>query len=686
MAHQKRERHEVEDKFDQAAQAQRSAARSYWLNFAFLRGKQWTHVNSATGRLEEVPSDEQVRATINKMTSASRTIVSKLLQRRLQFEVSANSADDAAIEGAKLGDSILHAVHEAHQWEHLRTNFAWAMWKGGFAGICTEWDPSLGKPTALADDGRNLPSGDTRETVLSAADFVVQPGVRDAHTAQWWIKLEALPPSVVKDKYGLDAPPEGDAYSALSSLEQLLVGAHTSELGRPGLSTPLTRVLTYYERPSKSNKKGKLCVVVGGKAVFDGEWPFPFVDHLNLVVGRETELENTWMGDTTLSAARSVQAAYNSAWSNILEHLDTVGNTRMLTPNSAAELAEVYTDRIGENIVYMDGMDAPRWMEVPQIAGWILQLPQQLGAELDDILSVHAISKGSAPANIESGYGLAVLAEQDSTPIGKMNGAVVDVFSRLGTMVLKLYEDNVKEKRTAIIHMPGEPPATATWTGEDLHGQTQAHVPLELVAPRSRAAQAQFAEKAMQMQLITTLEELTRLAEMPGEREVISAVRPHVARARRENAAMAQGQVRIPENFDEHNVHITEHNHFRCSNRYEGLSPAFKDVFSNHVKAHETMAAEEAGLQQGRAAMGGPAMAAAPKADGSEAVPVEMPEGIVTGGVPLEQQTLSDQLSGDEAMAVQREQSAEDSENAAVVQQQMERDAILELANIQQGV
>lgn len=682
----KNQDHRIVDLYQKGLKAQSHANSNFWANSAFIRGHQWVHFNPSNRRLEEVPDDDRVRATINRLWPGSRTIMSKLVQRRLQFEVQPNSADDVAIHGSKIAESILEAVKKEHQWEDLRESVGWSLWKGGTAAIAIDWNPSKGKPTALADDGRKLPSGDTEETALSLAEFVIQPGARLAESAEWWIKAQALPPSQVKAKYGLSDEPPADATTGLSPLERGLVFANALGDNSPtstGQGVDLTLVLTYYERPNPNSPNGSVEVVVDNKTVWGPkEWPFPFVDYLNIATARETIVENTWMGETVVSIARPVQAAYNAAWSNILEHVDLAGNARLMVPHSAYELSEQYSDKIGEQILYMDNMDKPAWLSPPSLPGWLLQLPSQLRDEIDDILGVHDISRGSAPANIESGYGLAVLAEQDSTPLGKMSSSMAAMFSRVASMVLKLYEANVKETRTAVISMPGMPPETTPWSGSDLAGQTEAVVPAELVAPRSRAAQAQFAEKALQMGLINSLEDMVRLAEAPGEREILAAVRPDVDRARRENAAMAQGKVEFPEDFDNHALHIAEHNAFRKTARYEALPAQIKDIYAAHNQAHETMAAEAAARQQKHMLMGGHALANAPKSDAADQEVTLDPN----APPPAADQTVMDQLSGSIANAVNREDAQASSEGAAIDQQNNERDAVLQLANVSQGM
>ncbi len=92
--------------------------------------------------------------------------------------------------------------------------------------------------------------------------------------------------------------------------------------------------------------------------------------------------------------------------------------------------------------------------------------------------------------------------------------------------------------------------------------------------------------------------------------DFIEGVDPQVAKARRENYEIMQGEVCIPRDFDNHAVHIEEHNAERLSARYERATPDLQHVMDQHVQAHSTMAAEEAG-QQAMKMQYAPALAAA---------------------------------------------------------------------------
>lgn len=627
----------VRERWDLATKALRAEQHDYWLNHSFLLGHQWLWFNPATRRLDELPHDpERVMATVNRIWPSSRIIISKVMQRELTFEVPPNAADDATMRGASTAESILEDVRHTHQWESLREQAVWAAWKGGTSAIVVDWDPNAPGPTIpvpgeSGEPESEVPAGDTKESVCSIADMAWEPGHKDPEHARWWIKAEVLPPGDVQATYDLSKVPVADAAAGMTPFQAKLLKAHADARGDDGVSPELTIVLTYYERPNRERPKGYICVVVGEEMAFKGDWPFPFTDHLNFGLMRETVIENRGSGETVMTMARPVQTAYNASWSAIIEHMKLAGNARLFVPASALAILSDLSDLPGEVIPYPDNLQPPEYKSPPQMPSWWIDQPVLLAKEMDDILGVHEVSRGTMPANIESGYGLSILAEQDSTPVGRLSKEIALAFGRVATMVLELYEEMVGETRQASIKVPGQPPETTEWSGRDLMGQTTAQVPLDAILPRSRAAMMATAEKLAAQGLITSIEQFTKVAELPGSRDLIEAMSPGVAKARRENHQMAVGRTPVPASFDPHDQHITEHNIFRMSDRYERMSPDQQAVVDLHVQGHETRAAEEMGRMRAKVAVD-PMLGSVPDKDGTQTVqPGELPPG---GGEP----------------------------------------------------
>lgn len=624
----------IRERLAKGQKALRAQQHQFWLNHAFLHGEQWLWFNPQTRSLDQLPRDpDRVQMTVNKMWPASRNLIAKLVSRPLVFDVPPSGADDATVRAARTAESILNSLVVEHKWETIREEAAWGAWKGGVSAICVEWDSSLGDPITLPD-GQQINIGDTVETALTIVDFVVEPGVRDAEKARWWIKALALPPEQVQAMYNLPKAPAADASAASTPFQAKLQSLHT----KMGEEAPeLTQVLTYYERPNPLNPQGSMIVVVGEEVVEGGSWPFPFKDKLNLAVGVETVIGGKWTGDTVLRMGRSIQCGINQSWSSIVEHMKQCGNARLFVPQSAVDMIDEMTDLPGEIVPYPDGTTPPAWESPPQMPGWWLQQPAALAQEMDEVLGLHDVSRGQAPANIESGLGLSILIEQDQTPIGRMTKEFAGVWGRVAQLVLDIYQENVLETRQSVIKTPGQPAETTDWTGGSLMGQTAAVVPLDAVMPRSRAQQLEFAKQAMQMGLIGTLEQFVKVADLPDQRDLLEALSPDVAKARRENHKMALGSPEPPAVFDMHAVHIQEHLNFMKGPRWDNLTPQAQQIFVLHNQAHEVIDAENMARMLSKAQIS-PVLASAADKNGTLPLPMQpgdMPMGAPPAGGPM---------------------------------------------------
>lgn len=617
----------VSEKYKKSAQAMRRERYEFAINRAFLSGDQWVYWDRPRDVLRNLPRDPaRVRATVNKLWPASRHLMAKLLSRPLVFEVPPADSDDATVRGAHTAEAVLLDLHREHKWEELRESLAWNTWLGGTSVLAVDWDPKAG-PTigTLPISGEPFGTGEICSSSLTVLEVGWEPGTRDAERGLWWIRAQGLPPTEVQATYNLSVTPKADAGAAEGYLGRNLIREDRAE-------TPvdLSLVLTYYERPNPKRPEGVVCTVVGDKIV-DGPhpWPFPFKDRLNMIVFRETKVAGRATGDTVYSAAVPIQTAYNASWSNIIEHLKLAGNARLMLPEGSVEGLDELSDLPGEMFTFNAAAGTPQWLTPATLPAWVLEEPQMLSAQIDDITGLHDVSRGVAPTNVDSGVGLSVLVEQDSTPLGALTRELAGGFERYGTLVLKLYENKVKETRTSRIRVQGRIPEVVNWTGKSLAGQTVVNVPMDAVMPRSRAAMLSFAERMLTIGVLPKdrPDIFAKIADIPDQDSLLEGVDPDAAKALRENHLMSIGQTPIPKDFDNHATHIARHNVFRKSARYETMDPEMAQLVDLHIQGHETMAAEEAGKQLAKAHISA-ALSGAPT--GNEAA--ALPEGIVPAG------------------------------------------------------
>lgn len=628
----------IRELWDSAFTHSRDHVKQHHLNHAYLEGYQWLQWNPVDRQVDQLPPESRrIQAKFNHMRSNDRSIIARLVQRPLSFEVPPDAYDDATIRASKLAEGLVEDLRIAHNWETKREEHMRVTRTGGTGAIAVDWDAK---------------NGTTFETVLGVPEFVVEPGARDAETARWWIKLQLLPPAEVQAMFPdhFETPPQADGRTGMQS---------TYDYREQ--NAPLVRVLTYYERPNPLCPEGRFAVETGGLTVEEGAWPFPWTDRLNLVVARETIVPGEAYGSTSVSDVRSPQTAYNAAWSGFLEHMREASNHRLVIDESWVDAIDTLNDRAGAPLIGKVEKGKPDYLRAPAIPSGLVEGIGLLRAEIDNLMGVHDVSRGQAPANIESGLGLSILSENDSSPLGRLIKEEARIWGRVATMCLQLHEKLVKSERNLSVRGERGMPTKRKWKGSDLLGQVSATVPEEAIVPKSRAAQQAWAEQAVQMGLISSDDPLAvmrfaKLADMPDKRGIVDAVLPDVSKAIRENEAVVMNEIPVPRDFDDHAIHIEIHNEFRKTEAYELMSDEQRNDMDLHIQAHQgLMQSQVAGRRM--ASDIDPALASAPRADGAPAVdplPPVAPPAPPAPPAPGPEPISADQAASDMLAAIQQ--------------------------------
>lgn len=603
---------DVERKWKEAGDALSRQRRDYWLNLAFFEGEQWIWWDRRRNTVQTLPQQwsplgpGRARLTVNRIEPNTVSLLGRLLKSELAFSVPPSDSADDQVLGAQKSEKVLEAYHREQDWESLRYDEIFACLMGGTSAVAVEWDASAGRQLEYDPATDQVTSvGELTLQAFNVNEFAIEPYHRDYREARWWISGLALPPAYVQEHYGLSWLPKADAGATLSPLQHKLLESSGRAHGRH-----LTQVLTYYERPH-GKRKGVYRCVANGRTLHEGPWPFPF-ERLNLAVFRQRKISGRWHGGTLMNAAVPIQFAYNHARSVIAEHMKLTGNARMMAPFGAFAEEDFYDDPASILWYSPDVQGAePKYMQPPELSRWVQNEAANLKSELDDLMHVHATSRGEG-FDRASGQALALLSEKDDTPLSLMAREQKRGWSDIATMVLQILERKGVETRTQRINLAPGITETVRWNGQMLRGQTTATVDLDSVTPHTHAARLAFAKDLWDRKIITDPRRYAKMAGLPPD-EFAELLDPDAARANRENLRMAQGLVELPEHFDNHGTHIAEHNRWRKSDAYKYADPDVRSIFDDHIQWHEVMEHEEFGRQMHRA-MQNPALARLPQA------------------------------------------------------------------------
>lgn len=628
----------IQQKWRDCADDLGKVRRDYWLNLAYYLGEQWIWWDRSRRIVQQLPQQYsplgpgRARITVNRIAPNVGSVLGRLLKNELAFEVLPSGVTDDVTGGARRGERVLTAYHRVQDWEQLRFDEVLSAVLGGTSATSLDWDGRAGQRISVDNQtGNVVGTGDVIARSLNITEFGVEPKVRNLADARWWVQGLALPPKTVQSMYGLNWCPKPDTGTLLSPLQHKML----SDSGR-GSGEHLCLVLAYYERPNKETPKGKYAVVVNGVTIENKPWPFPFQE-LNLEIYRQRKVPAQWVGSTYVNDAIPIQFSYNHARSVIAEHMKLSGNARLIAPYGAFE-EDALTDDPGSILWWSPdlGGAAPQYLSPPNLPRWMLEEAANLKAELDDVMFVHDTSRGIG-FDRASGQALAVLGEKDDGPLSWMVFEQKRGWSSFGKKVLQvLGEKSVETRRLTIPAAPGIP-ETIEWNGAMLREQYDVQVPLDAVAPRTHAAQQAYAKDLWDRQIITDPRQYARMVGLQPEdfAELLSA---DATSAQRENLRMIVGYPEIPADFEDHAIHIAEHNRLRKSDAYKYAEPEIKKLIDDHLAFHENLAAEEVMKQSMRAAAD-PALAAAPQASA--------PPGSQIPATALEQQAaMARQMQG----------------------------------------
>jgi len=604
----------VKDRWRDCGDELAKVRRHFWQNLAFFYGEQWISWDSVRNSIIALSQSYsplgpgRARLTINRIEPNVMSVMSRLLHSPLSFENPPLDSSDDLIAAARLGEQILRAEHFECDWEQHRYDELFATIMGGTSAVMWEWDGTAGDRLEVdGQTGRVVGTGKVRLQALNVTEFGLQPGVRDYRDANWWTMGLVMAPETAKDRFGLPWTPKPDASAQLTPMQHKVL----SDYGRaPG--TNLCLVLALYERPNGNCPEGRYVVVINDRVVHNEKWPFPH-DRLNFRPFRQRRVTGQWIGTTYMNAAVPVQFAYNHARSLITEHMKKVGNARLMAPYGAFS-DDDFTNSVDQILYFSPDMAGavPQYLRPPDLPRWMLAEADTLKYELDDIMHVHATSRGEASFDRASGQALAILAEKDDSPLGLMAHEQSQGWAEIANAVLEIYQAKATERRRASVRGDAGVPTLIAWKGSDIKGQRNVRVPLEVTQPRSKAAQLSFAKDLWDRQIITDPHQYARIAGLP-EDELVEVLDADVAKAYRENARMSNGSPEIPDEFDDHAKHIAEHNRHRKSDAYRFASKEIRSIFDDHIKAHEVYAAEEYGQQMQKASVA-PGLAMLPQA------------------------------------------------------------------------
>lgn len=570
--------------------------RQWYFNLCFYFGKHWVEWAGQaqydyTRLVESRPKSWQVRLVTNLIRPYVRREIAKLNSERPRGFVVPVSSDDDDIAAARaaetvhgyITDSVLHL-----QTLHRRTDF-WSVVCGtGFLKIW--WDPEA-EDTAMPEfsetspEGMDLPEPEgyglgvlRGEAVSPFHMFVPDMETEDLEGQPWVAHCSVRTPDEVMRLYGI--PIEADANLVSDMIEDKMLRAANirQQEARKGVL-----VKEMWIKPSMQFPEGAVVIWANHTLLYKEEgWPYehgqyPFTKRIHVETGR-------FYGGSVIEDLIPLQVEYNKARSQLIENKNLMTAPQILAPKGSVDPTK-WTSQPGLVVQYQPGFEAPRPLERVNLPAYVNDNIATIRTDMNEITSMHEVSKGQAPGSVEAATAIAYLQERDDALIAT---AIYDkemAVQRVGQQCLAVVVQFWDFPRLVRVTGRNEVFEAHLFAKADLRGSTDWRVVEGSGYPMSRAAkQAQILE-LLKMGVLPPDSALQYL-KMGETAKLWEELNIDKLQVERENVKMMQGVFAEVNLFDDDMIHIRTHDDYMKRQEFENLDPEIKAMLRYHVFVH----------------------------------------------------------------------------------------------------
>jgi len=589
----------VKEKYDLGLELRRPFEREWMINLAFLAGRQYVFFNSQAHMLQQIARIKgRPRRVDNILLPKWRRLVADLIRDDPQMTVVPNTNEDEDIKSAKVGSKVLQYFWRSSRMKRKRRELAGWIYVTGNGFLDDRWNSKLGPTSVDPKSGKLVYLGDVDAGVWSPFEIilpVVFLGDTDLHRMPWIIKAKWRTLDYIRGNYkrGIEVTAESGATATFGA--DLISG----RVGTANTKIQGAVMMEFYHQPCLDYPNGLAITAANGIVLQSAEYPF---NSYNLEHFKDIDIPGVFWGRATFTEAVPLQVRWNKTNNSVDEFNQVVGKGKLLTPKGS-QLEVLPDDTHGETIQYKPVMGhVPKWMDLTELPRSIELSLNTAKASLEDLYSAHEVSRGTNKSDIRSGDMVALLLEQDA--FGKLPSHAVfeEGLEAWGTRILKRFQDGYNTARMIKIVGRENEYEVFSFKGSDLRGNTDVSVKRQSSLPESRVLRNQvtmdrFAkglygdpvDPEVRRHVMNMLDDAV-VDDLYGDTKLDEMY------ARYENNTLISGQVTDLKvnQYDNHSIHMQEHNHFRKTLDYQKVKlqnpKAFMElelIFETHAMQHQ---------------------------------------------------------------------------------------------------
>ena len=591
-------------------QIERKNFENAWqLNINFFLGNQYCYI-SPSGEILEYGKQYfwQEREVYNHIANIIELRLSKLSRVRPSLTVVPFSDDENDIVCAKTSKKILKAVsHNINMSKILSQGTLWSE-ICGTAFYKVDWNNNAGK--VIGKDGNvDIKEGDVEVSVVSP--FEIYPDSNTYNSVDECMSIiyaRTFHKDVVKNTWGVDVEGEDVDVFTLDAINS--VGG----LGYSSLSNSMAKklkkdqviVLEKYEKPTIDYPNGRLIIIAGNKLIFMGELPyvnnvegkrgFPFI--------RQTCIQtpNCFWGSCVVDRCIPIQRSFNAVKNRKHEFLNRLTMGILSVEDGSLDLENLEEEGLspGKVLIHRQGSEAPKLLSTGSVPMDFQHEEDSLLNEFMNISGVSDLARSDylAGGNI-SGIALQLIVEQDEVRLLTSADEIRNAAKDIAKQILRLYKQFAVIGHASRIIGENGSVELFYWKGSDINSEeivfeTESEINQTLAQKRSmifeilNAGLLNNEEGKLSNYMRSKILEQLGFGIWEISQDMNSL---HKNSATRENISLVDdGEMKLPLEIDDHDVHINEHIAFMLGGEFERRvkrEPKIIDKILDHIRMHK---------------------------------------------------------------------------------------------------
>jgi len=612
----------VNKEFDRMQKERLPYELQWQLNNNFLRGNQYCDINMQTQGIQEIPRLYwwQQREVFNHIAPIYETRLAKLGRVDLSLKVRPATNEQNDINTAKICTALCKGTMRQQEMQaKTKKANAWCELIGTVL-YKNVWNAASGTQLAVID-GDNFSEGGIETTIVPAYEFYPDSNFsEDIDTMRCCIHAKVYSVNEIEEKWGIKIDGREVPVFNLKNSNISLGGiGYTATIQTVNITKQKDSevVKEYYENVTKKYPNGRLIIVAGETLLYEGELPFKVGEQgkVGIPFVKQVCVENPgyFWGTSIIERCIPIQRAYNAVKNRKHEYLNRIAIGAYSVENGALDADELQEDGIspGKIVMVERGFNPPRPIDNGVLPSGFPDEETRLLNEFVQISGVSELSRDStAPSGVGSGVALEILKEQDDTRLSLTAENVRIAIIKVGKQWLRLSKQYATFPRMLKYIGDDNDVAVVEWEANDITSDDIV-IETENELAQTPAQRKQMVVDLLQYGLFNNPEtgnidksmrgKIFEMLELGNWEAATELENLHANRANKENIYLKKGTIPQIQEYDDHTIHIVEHNKYRLTTDFEELANQNLEIvqlFNMHVKQHEAYLQQAAVAQQ----------------------------------------------------------------------------------------